>query len=57
MDLLIDKVNADSKEILKNLISLYLYDLSEFVGNIDLNTNNGLYEFDVFEWFIEKEGV
>lgn len=57
MDLHIEKASADRKEVLKNLMSLYLHDLSEFVGNIDLNSNNGLYEFDVFEWFFEKEGL
>lgn len=32
MDLLIEKVNADSKEVLKNLISLYLYEFDVFDG-------------------------
>ncbi|WP_152399152.1 GNAT family N-acetyltransferase [Paenibacillus cellulositrophicus] len=53
----IEKVNADRKEVLKNLMTLYLHDLSEFIENIDLNTENGLFEFDVFDWFFEKEGL
>jgi predicted acetyltransferase len=57
MELLIDKVNADRKEVLRNLMTLYLHDLSEFIGYIDLNTNNGLYEFDVLDLFFEKEGL
>jgi predicted acetyltransferase len=57
MELLIDKVNSDRKEILKNLMTLYLHDLSEFIDNISLNSNNGLFEFDVLDWFFEKEGL
>lgn len=57
MELLIDKVNSDRKEILKNLMTLYLHDLSEFIDNISLNSDNGLFEFDVLDLFFEKEGL
>jgi predicted acetyltransferase len=55
--MLIDKVNSDRKEVLKNLMTLYLHDLSEFIQNISLNSDNGLFEFDVFDLFFEKEGL
>jgi predicted acetyltransferase len=38
-------------------MTLFLHDLSEFNEKLELNTTNGLYEFDVFEWFFEKEGL
>ncbi|GIO56952.1 GNAT family N-acetyltransferase [Paenibacillus cineris] len=53
----IEKVNAGRKEVLKNLMTLFLHDLSEFNEKLDLNTENGLFEFEVFEWFFEKEGL
>jgi predicted acetyltransferase len=57
MEILIDKVNSDKKEVLINLMTLYLHDLSEFIENINLNSENGLFEFDVFDLFFEKEGL
>jgi predicted acetyltransferase len=53
----ITKVEQDGKEILKNLMTLFLHDLSEFNSNLTMNPTNGLFEFDVFEWFFEKEGL
>lgn len=47
--LFIEKVDATRKEVLKNLMTLFLHDLSEFNEKLELNTTNGLYEFDVFE--------
>ena len=35
MELLIDKVNSDRKEILKNLMTLHLHDLSEFIDKFE----------------------
>lgn len=39
---------------LRNLYSLYLYDLSEFSYSLSLNTD-GLYEFEGFDKVIERE--
>lgn len=38
-------------------MTLFLHDLSEFNDKLDLNPENGLFEFDVLEWFFEKEGL
>jgi predicted acetyltransferase len=52
-------INVDyaKKEILKNLMTLYLHDLSEFSNEININQESGLFEFDVFDLFFEKEGL
>ncbi|GAA3319771.1 hypothetical protein GCM10020331_028040 [Ectobacillus funiculus] len=39
---------------LRNLYSLYLYDLSEFSYSLSLNAD-GLYEFEGFDKVIERE--
>jgi predicted acetyltransferase len=57
MELFIDKVNLDRKEILRNLMTLFLHDLSEFIDNINLNSDNGLFEFEVLDLFFDKEGL
>jgi len=51
------KVELNQKMILKNLMTLFLHDLSEFNEEQEFNQENGLFEFDVFEWFFEKEGL
>jgi predicted acetyltransferase len=51
------KVEHDRKDILKHLMTLFLHDLSEFNGDLEINQDTGLFEFDVFEWFFEKEGL
>ncbi|WP_208849490.1 GNAT family N-acetyltransferase [Paenibacillus artemisiicola] len=38
-------------------MTLFLHDLSEYDEKLDLNPENGLFEFDVFDWFFEKEGL
>ncbi len=38
-------------------MTLFLHDLSEFNEKLELNPENGLFEFDVFDWFFEKEGL
>lgn len=50
-------MNASRKEVLKNLMTLFLYDLSKFNEKLDRNIENGLFEFDIFDWFFEKEGL
>ncbi|WP_136605286.1 GNAT family N-acetyltransferase [Paenibacillus dokdonensis] len=57
MELLIEKVDPDKKEILRNLMTLHLHDLSEFINNIELNPDKGLFEFDILDWFFEKDGL
>ncbi|USB33391.1 GNAT family N-acetyltransferase [Paenibacillus sp. YPG26] len=51
------KVETTQKLILKHLIALFLHDLSEFNPGQELNQKNGLFEFDEFEWFFEKDGL
>ncbi|WP_123040545.1 GNAT family N-acetyltransferase [Cohnella candidum] len=53
----ISKVELNDKGILMNLMTLFLHDLSEFNNDLEINQSNGLFEFDVFEWFFEKEGL
>jgi predicted acetyltransferase len=53
----ITKVEQNGKDILRQLITLFLHDLSEFNSDLEINQSNGLFEFDVFEWFFEKEGL
>lgn len=51
------KVELNQKIILKHLMSLFLHDLSEFNEEQEFNQESGLFEFDAFEWFFEKEGL
>lgn len=53
----ITKVVQDGKAILTQLMTLFLHDLSEFNSDLEINQSNGLFEFDVLEWFFEKEGL
>lgn len=43
-------IQPAEKEILANLLSLYLHELSEFIDGIEM-TENGCYEFDALELF------
>lgn len=51
------KVETNQRLILKHLITLFLHDLSEFNPDQEFNQENGLFEFDEFEWFFEKNGL
>ncbi|KJB86260.1 hypothetical protein AZ66_19890 [Paenibacillus sp. E194] len=51
------KVELNQKIILKHLMTLFLHDLSEFNEEQEFNQESGLFEFDAFEWFFEKEGL
>ncbi|AZS16610.1 hypothetical protein [Paenibacillus lutimineralis] len=51
------KVDLNQKIILKHLMTLFLHDLSEFNEVQEFNQESGLFEFDVFEWFFEKDGL
>ncbi|WP_179231994.1 hypothetical protein [Paenibacillus sp. SSG-1] len=53
--LLIEKAHFSRKEVLKNLMTLFLHDLSEFNEKLELSSENGLFEFGVFEWFLRKK--
>jgi hypothetical protein len=55
--ILITKADQQDKHILKNLMTLFLHDLSEFIQDIEMNPQNGLFEFDILDWFFEKEGL
>ncbi|MDR6551794.1 GNAT family N-acetyltransferase [Paenibacillus qinlingensis] len=55
--LIIEKVDATRREILKNIMTLFLHDMSEFNEELDLNPENGLFELDVLDWFFDKEGL
>lgn len=41
------------KEVLRNLLSLYLHDLSEFLDTIEVN-ETGRFEFDVLDMYFES---
>ncbi|WP_179281108.1 GNAT family N-acetyltransferase [Paenibacillus sp. XY044] len=53
----ITRVEKSDKDILKQLIALFLHDLSEFNRDLEMNSSNGLFEFDVLDWFFEKDGL
>ncbi|MBR2564027.1 MAG: GNAT family N-acetyltransferase [Paenibacillus sp.] len=55
--ILITKAEQQDKSILKNVMTLFLHDLSEFNQDIEMNPQNGLFELDVLDWFFEKEGL
>lgn len=47
-------VTLETKNILENLISLYLHDLSQFVDDLKVN-NDGKFEYDGFEFYFKYE--
>ncbi|RRN70238.1 GNAT family N-acetyltransferase [Peribacillus simplex] len=49
-------ISKDKKHILQNLYSLYLYDLSEYTGSLEVSSN-GSFEFDSFDLIWEREGL
>jgi len=48
MDISIELVKKDEKEILKNLLEKYCYEFSQY-NEKDVN-NLGLYGYDYFDW-------
>ncbi|SCY56834.1 GNAT family N-acetyltransferase [Alkaliphilus peptidifermentans] len=46
----------NKKGILKNLMSLYLHDLSMYSDNLDIS-DNGLFIYDGFDMFWDKDGL
>ncbi|MGC5775213.1 GNAT family N-acetyltransferase [Paenibacillus pabuli] len=55
MNLSIDHVENEEREWLKNFLAYYLHDLSEFAAEISPK-EEGLFEFDVMDLFLEKRG-
>lgn len=56
MKLKLEKALPSQKSVLRNLYSLYLHDLSEYNGELEIN-EEGIFEFDAFEMIWEKEGL
>ena len=52
----LEKIKPDKKEVLRNLYSLYLHDLSAYTEGLQIN-DSGSYEFDSFSLIWEKEGI
>jgi len=52
--ILLIKVEMAEKEILKNLLSLYLHELSRYTNDLEIN-NEGLFEYDSLDLFFEDE--
>ena len=56
MKVTLEKINPDKKEVLRNLYSLYLHDLSAYTDGLQVS-EAGSFEFDSFSLIWEKEGV
>ena len=56
MKVTLEKINQDKKEVLRNLYSLYLHDLSTYTDGLQIS-ESGSFEFDSFSLIGEKEGV
>jgi predicted acetyltransferase len=56
MKVILEKIRPDKKEVLRNLYSLYLHDLSAYTKSLQIS-EDGSYEFDSFSLIWEKEGV
>ena len=56
MDVYLQETSPKDGEILKNMYSLYLHDLSAYSCSLKEN-NEGTYEFDSFSVFWNKQGV
>jgi len=56
MNITLEIITMNEKEVLRNLYSLYLHDLSEFTDGLELSTN-GSFEFDAFDVIWEQDGL
>ncbi|BBH23254.1 acetyltransferase [Paenibacillus baekrokdamisoli] len=56
MEIVINKVSIEQKNVLENLMTLFLHDLSEYADDIKIDSS-GLHRFDVLDLFFEKEGL
>ncbi|WP_026674769.1 GNAT family N-acetyltransferase [Alkalihalobacterium bogoriense] len=56
MSIILQKVLESEKQVLKNLYSLYLHDLSSFTSHLTIN-NDGLFEYEDIDLFWAIEGI
>lgn len=56
LEISLKSVNPDEKNIFRNLMSLYLHDLSEYDHSLDLSKDL-LIEFDVLDLFFHEEDL
>jgi len=49
-------VKAEDKEILNNLLSYHMHDLSEFVDDLNIN-EKGFFQFDAIDMYFEKDSL
>ncbi|GAM14575.1 GNAT family N-acetyltransferase [Mesobacillus selenatarsenatis] len=56
MKVTLEKIRPDKKEVLRNLYSLYLHDLSAYTDGLQIS-KDGSFEFDSFSLIWEKEGI
>jgi predicted acetyltransferase len=52
----LQKVQESEKEMLRNLYSLYLHDLSKFTNNIKMG-ENGFFEYEDLHMFWKNDGI
>lgn len=52
----LERTSESSSELLKNLYSMYLHDLSSYTSSLQINSQ-GIFEFDGFDFFWKKEGI
>lgn len=50
------KISEEKENILKNLVSLYLHDLSEFADDLKIN-EGGRFEYDGIEYYFNRQGL
>lgn len=50
----LEQIDKEKASILKNLMSLYLHDLSEFADDLKVN-EGGVYEYEGIEYYFTKE--
>lgn len=56
MKVILEEINPDKKEVLRNLYSLYLHDLSAYTNELEVS-EAGSFEFDSFSLIWEKERI
>jgi predicted acetyltransferase len=56
MKVILEKIRPDKKEVLRNLYSLYLHDLSAYTNGLEVS-EDGSFEYDSFSLIWEREGI
>jgi predicted acetyltransferase len=56
MKVILEKIRPGKKEVLRNLYSLYLHDLSAYTDGLEVS-EDGSFEYDSFSLIWEKEGI